>query len=56
MSTKGITCPACKGERLYVYRIHRPCPGRIVRYRHCRRCGRRVITEERVRLPRACAV
>lgn len=44
---KGIECPQCGCRHFYVV-YTRPKPGKIVRRRECRHCGRRVTTVERV--------
>ena len=41
----GLTCARCGCADLRVLNT-RPSPGRIVRYRQCRHCGRRVTTYE----------
>ena len=44
----GFICGTCQ-TRLQVARTVNPCTGRVVRYRKCPKCGRNVVTEERVR-------
>jgi len=41
----GLTCPRCGCADLRVNNT-RCMPGRIVRYRQCRHCGRKVTTYE----------
>ena len=41
----GLVCPRCNCVDLRVLNT-RYTPGRIVRYRQCRHCGRRVTTYE----------
>ena len=48
MTTRGFTCPDCKGVRLHVMTTYKPSSGLIVRYRQCSACGHRTVTEERV--------
>lgn len=48
---RGIVCPDCKSPTRVV-KARRPCCGLITRTRECLRCKRRVMTDERVRLPR----
>lgn len=45
---RGLECPRCGCEHLYVVYTKRSWGGRIVRRRQCRHCGRRVTTVERV--------
>lgn len=45
---RGFYCPSCRGHRLSVTTVKRPCPGLVVRYRRCTACGAKLITEERV--------
>ena len=42
---KGVVCPKCGCAHLPVLNTRRSM-GRIVRYRQCRHCGRRVTTYE----------
>lgn len=42
---RGLVCPRCACADLRVLNT-RYAPGRIVRYRQCRHCGRRVTTYE----------
>lgn len=44
---KGVYCPSCRGVRLVVSKVTRPCPGVCRRYRRCSACGAKVVTEER---------
>jgi DNA-directed RNA polymerase subunit RPC12/RpoP len=55
MSTKGIACPDCGGKPLVTNRYY-PLPGQIVRYRTCRKCGRKIRTRERVIMVSAVAI
>jgi len=41
----GLTCPKCGCADLRVLNT-RQSMGRVIRYRQCRHCGRRVITYE----------
>ncbi len=43
--THGLTCPRCGCVELRVLNT-RPRQGRIVRYRQCRKCRRRLTTYE----------
>lgn len=44
---RGLECRSCGCRHLPVDHTRR-MPGMIVRYRHCRNCGRRLTTCERV--------
>jgi transcriptional regulator NrdR family protein len=46
---KGIVCPKCREEgRTVIETVRRPTPGLVVRYRVCKKCLTRIVTEERV--------
>lgn len=47
---KGIVCPACGSAKFDRVHVHRPAPGRVVRYKRCANaaCHRRVKTVERI--------
>jgi transcriptional regulator NrdR family protein len=49
---KGLFCPDCRGERLFVVKARKPCPGKLVRSRECSACGLRVTTVESIRAVR----
>jgi DNA-directed RNA polymerase subunit RPC12/RpoP len=44
---KGIRCPACGCRDLHVVNTIVQL-GRIIRYRQCRHCGKRIRTKERI--------
>lgn len=44
----GLRCPDC-GCRYLPVRYQRQQLGQVMRVRHCRNCGRRVVTRERMR-------
>ena len=44
---RGFACPECGEKRTDVAKVTRPTSGLVVRYRVCRGCGWRVVTEER---------
>jgi transcriptional regulator NrdR family protein len=43
---RGFCCPVHTGERLRVYRVRKPCAGKV-RYRKCPACGYRLATVEK---------
>jgi transcriptional regulator NrdR family protein len=51
-TVKGLTCPACRGFRLFVVTSCNTAPGIVRRYRECSGCGGRFATEERILPPR----
>lgn len=44
----GMRCPGCGADRTWSVCYTRYQPGAIRRVRICRRCGRRVVTLERI--------
>lgn len=48
INPKGIYCPDCRGVRLFVLYVKRPCPGRCVRYLICSTCDTRIKSTEKV--------
>lgn len=51
---RGFVCPRCNA-RLYVHGIRHAARGITTRYRVCRACNYRVVTEERPRTSGAAA-
>lgn len=47
-TTKGFSCPDCRGVRLHTTHTTRPIVGMVRRYRKCSACGLRITTEERI--------
>lgn len=43
----GLACPSCGCRHLPVW-YTRPKPGYVLRVRHCRHCGRKMTTRERL--------
>lgn len=45
---KGVYCRGCFATKgLVVETVRRPCPGKTVRYRKCKKCGTRRTTTEK---------
>ncbi|AMV23770.1 hypothetical protein VT84_05115 [Gemmata sp. SH-PL17] len=44
---RGLSCARCRGS-LQVYRTTKPTADLVVRYRRCKTCGTRTVSEERM--------
>jgi hypothetical protein len=48
MNRRGFPCPCCAGK-MRVLCVRKPTRHMVRRYRQCRECGFRLVTEERPR-------